>query len=105
MDFPKKQTISSFEITDALRDPLSEMLQGIKLVLQDTPPELAADVIDKGIVIAGGGALMKNMDQLISQAVHVPCYIADDPLVCVVKGAGAALENLGVYKRSILLTK
>ncbi len=102
---PKETTISSFEITEALRDPLSEMLQGIKLVLQDTPPELAADVIDKGIVIAGGGALLRNMDQLISQTIQVPCYIADDPLVCVVKGAGAALENLGVYKRSILLTK
>ncbi|MEX0650034.1 MAG: rod shape-determining protein [Candidatus Andersenbacteria bacterium] len=102
---PKEVIISSSEITEALRDPLIEMLQAIKHVLQETPPELAADVIDKGIVVSGGGALLKNIDQLISQATQVPCYIADDPLVCVVKGAGAALENLDAYKRSILLTK
>lgn len=102
---PKEILISSHEVTEALRDPLGEVLQAIKYVLQDTPPELAADVIDKGIVISGGGALLSGMDQLISQATQVPCYIADDPLVCVVKGAGAALENLDHYKRSILLTK
>ncbi|MGH7929080.1 MAG: rod shape-determining protein, partial [Candidatus Binatia bacterium] len=102
---PRETIISSLEITEALRDPLSEVLQAIKHVLQETPPELAADVIDKGIVVSGGGALLANIDQLISQATAVPCYIADDPLVCVVKGAGAALENLGSYKRSILLTK
>lgn len=102
---PKEVAISSHEITEALRDPLDEMLQAIKYVLQETPPELAADVIDKGIVVSGGGALLHTIDQLISRATAVPCYIADDPLVCVVKGAGAALENLDVYKRSILLTK
>lgn len=102
---PRETTISSFEVTEALRDPLLEVLQAIKYVLQDTPPELAADIIDKGIVVSGGGAMLKNIDQLISQATQVPCYIADDPLVCVVKGAGAALENLDVYKRSILLAK
>ncbi len=102
---PKETTVSSHEVTEALRDPLEEMLQAIKYVLQETPPELAADVIDKGIVVSGGGALLATIDQLISRATAVPCYIADDPLVCVVKGAGAALENLDVYKRSILLTK
>jgi rod shape-determining protein MreB len=102
---PKELLISSHEVTEALRDPLSEVLQAIKHVLQDTPPELAADVIDRGIVLAGGGALLSGIDQLISNATQVPVYIADDPLVCVVKGAGAALENLDVYKRSILLTK
>jgi rod shape-determining protein MreB len=102
---PKETIISSHEITEALRDPLLETIQAIKHVLQDTPPELSSDVIDKGIVISGGGALLKNIDQLISQSTSVPCYIADDPLVCVAKGAGAAIENLGDYKRSILLTK
>lgn len=102
---PKELSISSHEITHALQDPLEEVVQAIKLVLQKTPPELAADVIDKGIVVSGGGALLKNIDQLISQQITVPCYLADDPLVCVVKGAGAALENLESYKRSILLTK
>lgn len=102
---PREMVISSFEVVEALRDPLSEVLQAIKHVLQDTPPELAADIIDKGIVVSGGGAMLKNIDQLISRSMQVPCYVADDPLVCVVKGAGAALENLDAYKRSILLTK
>jgi len=102
---PKETMISSHEVTEALREPLEEVLQAIKYVLQETPPELAADVIDKGIVVSGGGALMKNIDQLISRATAVPCYIADDALVCVVKGAGAALENIEAYKRSVLLTK
>ena len=100
---PKELTISSHEVTEALRDVLDEVLQCIKYVLQDTPPELAADVIDTGIVVSGGGALLKNIDQLITRATSVPCYIADDPLVCVVKGAGAALENIESYKRSVLL--
>jgi len=102
---PKELVVSAHEVTEAMRDPLDEMIQAIRHVLQDTPPELAADVIDKGIVVSGGGALLRNIDHLISRATNVPCYIADDPLVCVVKGAGAALENLDAYKRSILLTK
>lgn len=102
---PKEANISSHEITESLREPLEEVLQAIKYVLQETPPELTADIIDKGIVVSGGGALMKNIDQLISHATSVPCYVADDALVCVAKGAGAALENLESYKRSVLLTK
>lgn len=102
---PKELVVSSHEITEALQEPLSEVIQAIKHVLQDTPPELAADVIDKGIVLSGGGAALRSIDRLISQATQVPVYVAEDPLVCVVKGAGAALENLDHYKRSILLTK
>lgn len=102
---PKELVISSHEVTEALRDGLDEVLHVIKHVLQDTPPELAADVIDTGIVVSGGGALLKNIDQLITQATAVPCYVADDPLVCVVKGAGAALENIEDYKRSVLLSR
>ena len=102
---PKELVISSHEVTEALREQMEEVLQAIKHVLQDTPPELAADVIDSGIVVSGGGALMRNIDQLITRATSVPCYIADDPLVCVAKGAGAALENLEQYKRSVLLSR
>lgn len=102
---PREATISSLEVTEALRHPMEEVLQAIKHVLQDTPPELAADVIDKGIVLSGGGAMLRQIDQLIARAITVPVYVADDPLVCVVKGAGAALENIGAYKRSVLLTK
>lgn len=102
---PKETSVSSHDVTEALRDPLDEVLQAIKNVLQETPPELSADVIDRGIVVSGGGALLSGIDELISGATAVPCYIADDPLVCVVKGAGAALENLEAYKRSILINR
>lgn len=76
-----------------------------KKVLQKTPPELAADIIDKGIVISGGSALLRNIDQLISRATGVPAYVADDALLCVAKGTGIALDNLDSYKRSILASK
>jgi rod shape-determining protein MreB len=102
---PREAVISSLDVTEALREPLADVLQAIKQVLQETPPELAADVIDRGIVVSGGGALLRNIDQLISRGTAVPCYLADDPLICVVKGAGAALENIDAYKRSVLLTK
>ncbi|MFA5777028.1 MAG: rod shape-determining protein, partial [Parcubacteria group bacterium] len=69
------------------------------------PPELAADVIDKGMVLSGGGALLRNLDQLITKTIGVPCYVADDALFCVIKGIGIALDNLEVYKRTIMMTK
>ena len=73
--------------------------------MEDTPPELAADIIDKGIVLSGGSALLRNIDQLFSRAIGVSAYVADDPLLCVAKGTGIALDNLDSYKRSILATK
>lgn len=102
---PKMIKISSNEITEAMQDELREIINAIKKVFQDTPPELAADVIDKGMILSGGSALLRNIDQLISKTIGVPCYIAEDPLFCVVRGIGKALENLEVYKRTIMLTK
>ena len=102
---PKMIRISSNEITEAMQDELREIINAIKKVFQETPPELAADVIDKGMVISGGTANLKNIDQLIAKTIGVPCYVAEDPLFCVIKGIGVALENLEVYKRTIMLTK
>ena len=102
---PKTIKISSNEITEALQDELREVINAIKKVFQETPPELAADVIDKGMVLSGGGALLRNLDQLITKTIGVPCYVADDALFCVTKGIGVALENLEVYKRTIMMTK
>lgn len=102
---PKTIKISSNEVTEAMQDELREIISAIKKVLQDTPPELAADVMDKGMVISGGGALVKNIDQLITKTIGVPCYVADDALFCVIKGIGIALDNLEVYKRTIMLSK
>jgi len=102
---PKTIRVSANEITEAIQDELREIINAIKKVLQETPPELAADVIDKGMILSGGGALLRHLDQLISKTTGVPCYVADDPLFCVVKGTGIALENLDMYKRTITLTK
>ncbi len=102
---PKTIKICTNEISEAIQDQLREIIQTVKLVLQETPPELSADVIDKGMVLTGGGALLRNLSELITKVTGVPCYVADDPLLCVVKGTGTALENLDSYKRSILSTK
>lgn len=102
---PKTITVSSDDVTEAIADTLAGMVQGVKQVLQDTPPELAADVIDKGMVLSGGTALLRNIDTLMSQATGVAAYRADDALLCVVKGTGIALENLESYKRSLLSAK
>jgi len=99
---PKTVKISSNEVTEALQDELSEVIEAVKKVLQETPPELAADVMDKGMVLSGGGALLRYLDQYIVQMTGVPCYVADDPLLCVAKGTGIALDNLEMYKKTIL---
>lgn len=102
---PKTIKISSNEITEALQDELREVINAVKKVFQETPPELAADIMDKGMILSGGGALLRNLDQLITKTIGVPCYVADDPLFCVIKGIGTALDNLDVYKRTIMLAK
>jgi len=99
---PKTIKIGSNEITEAMQDELAEIVRAVKNVLQNTPPELSSDVIDRGMVLSGGGALLRNLDKLISQATGVPCYVADDPLLCVAKGTGAILNNLDMYKRSVI---
>jgi rod shape-determining protein MreB len=102
---PKTLKISSNEVTEAMQDELREIINAIKKVLQEAPPELAADVMDKGMIVSGGGALLKHIDQLITKTIEVPCYVAEEPLTCVIKGIGIALDNLELYKRTILLTK
>lgn len=102
---PKTITVTSDDVTEALQHDLHQLIEAIKEVLHKTPPELSADVMDKGIVMAGGSALLRNLDELVAEATGVPCYVADEPLLCVAKGTGIALENLESYKRSILATK
>lgn len=102
---PKTISISSNEVTEAMQEDLKAIIRVVKNVLQETPPELSADVINKGMVLTGGGGSLKNLDQLITKVTGVPCYIADDALLCVAKGTGVALEHLDSYKRSILSAK
>ena len=91
---PKTVTITSAHVREALREPLMAIIDAIKVTLEDTPPELAADIMERGIYLAGGGALLNGMDTLIKYETGMPVVIADSPLDCVVNGAGKALEDL-----------
>jgi rod shape-determining protein MreB len=98
---PKSILISTNEVTQALQDSLATIVQAARTVLEKTPPEMASDVVDRGIILTGGGALLRGLDELISEQTNVPCQVADNPLDCVAIGAGAALEYLDVIKRSL----
>ncbi len=102
---PKTISISTNEIVQAIQDDLKNIARAVKTVLQETPPELASDIIDRGMIMTGGTSLLRNLDQYISQSVGVPCFLADEPLLCVAKGTGMALDNLDSYKKSILSSK
>ncbi|HOC53827.1 MAG TPA: rod shape-determining protein [Candidatus Pacearchaeota archaeon] len=105
LGLPKTIKITSNEICTAINEPLKEIIQCVKNVLRETPPELSADIMDKGMVVAGGGACLRNIASSISIATGVPCFIADDPLSCVAKGTGVVLDNLDVYKKSVMSKK
>jgi rod shape-determining protein MreB len=98
---PKSIMLTTNEVTMALQDALATIVQAAKTVLEKTPPEMASDVVDRGIVLTGGGALLRGLDELIAEQTNVPCQVADNPLNCVAIGAGAALEYLDVIKRSL----
>jgi rod shape-determining protein MreB len=102
---PKTIQITTNEVVEAVSEELRSIIKAIRSVLQETPPELAADIIDKGMVLTGGGAMLRNLDKLIGQSTGVPAYVADDAILCVVKGTGIALDNLDSYKKSILASK
>ena len=102
---PRSITVSSDDVTEAIQNELEAIISVAKKVLQKTPPELSADIMDKGIVLTGGSSLLRNIDQLISRTTGVSAYVADDAMLCVAKGTGIALDNLDSYKRSILATK
>ena len=91
---PENITINSAEIREALAEPLSHIIEAIKITLERTPPELAADIIDQGITLAGGGALLKGLDKLINNETGMPVYIAEDPLDCVAHGTGRVLDDI-----------
>ncbi len=100
--YPKTIELLTNEITDAIQEQLREIVQTVKNVLRDTPPELCSDVMDRGITISGGGAYLKNINTLITSITGVPAQIAEDPLLSVAKGTGTVLENLETYKKNIM---
>jgi len=103
MGLPKTATLSSTEVTEAIRPVLSQIIGAIKAVLEETPPELASDIIDKGIVLSGGTSLLRGFDKLVTTEIGVPAHVAEEPMLCVVKGTGVVLENFELYKRAISL--
>lgn len=102
---PRTIIVNSDDVTDALQNELEEIVQAAKNILHKTPPELSADIMDKGMVLTGGSSQLRNIEQLFVRTTGVPAYVADDTALCVAKGTGIALDNLDSYKRSIFATK
>ncbi len=99
---PRTITVTSDDVTEAIQEELEGIIAAVKSVLFQTPPELSADIIEKGMILSGGSGMLRNLDTLLSQVTGVPAYVAQDALLCVARGTGIALENLDLYKRSIL---
>lgn len=98
---PRSIELTELQVNEAIKPILMEIIQGPKEVLEQCPPELASDIIDKGVVMSGGTSLLKNLDKLMTMMTGVPCHVAEDALLCVVRGTGVAMENIELYKRSI----
>ncbi len=98
---PRSITLDEIQVNEAIKPTLLDIIGGAKEVLEQCPPELASDIIDKGIVMSGGTSLLRNLDKLMTVTTGVPCHVAEDALLCVVKGTGVAMENIELYKRSI----
>lgn len=101
---PKSFTLNSDEILEALQEPLTAIIQGVKRVLEQSPPELASDIAETGIVVTGGGALLRDIDLLITHETGLPVIIAEDPLTCVARGGGKALQMMDKRRLDILMT-
>jgi len=95
---PKEIVVSERQIAEALSEPVAQIVESVKVALENTAPELAADIVDKGIVLTGGGALLKNLDQVLREATGLPVSVAEEPLACVAKGSGRALDDLQKFK-------
>ena len=102
---PRTVTIGSNEITEAMDPVLQQIVTAVKAVLEETPPELASDVIDKGMVLSGGGALLRNIEKLLTQVTGVACYVAENPLYCVAKGTGLAMEHIDFFRGSLVAVR
>jgi rod shape-determining protein MreB and related proteins len=101
-ELPELITINTEQTIEALKSPVREIINAVKFVLQQTPPELASDVIDRGIILTGNGSRLRGLDELLSKVTGVPVHLAEDPEFCVIKGCNIALENLESYKRSAI---
>lgn len=102
---PESILVTTSDVVNAIKEALNEIIGALKVVLQKTPPELASDIMDKGIVMTGGSSKFRKIDELMTKVTGVPCQVADDPELCVVRGTGIAVEHLDEYRRSMLWTK
>lgn len=102
---PRSLEVTSDQVTEAIKPTLMQIVGVVKAVLEDTPPELASDIIDKGIVMSGGTSLLRNFDKLMTEETGVPAHVAEDALLCVVRGTGLVLENIELWKRSVITKK
>ncbi|MHB0874940.1 MAG: rod shape-determining protein MreB [Anaerolineae bacterium] len=100
---PRTIKVNGSEATEAMAEPLGEIVAMVKSVLERTPPELASDIVDRGMVMTGGGALLRNMDRLLTRETGVPCFVAEDPMSCVAIGAGKSLENYAIMRRAMVM--
>ncbi len=98
---PRTIQISANEVSDAITEPLEAIIGAVRAVLEETPPELSSDIIDKGMILTGGGALLRNLPELLTEVTGVPCYVADDPISCVAIGTGLALEHMDILRDSL----
>jgi rod shape-determining protein MreB len=96
---PRTVPMTSSEVMEAMEPPLQQIIGAVRLVLEQTPPELSSDIIDKGMVMSGGGSLLRNVDKLLTQVTGVPCHVADNALHCVALGTGIALEHFDFFKK------
>lgn len=99
---PKELTISQSQIAESLAEPVSQIIEAVKTALEQTPPELAADIVDKGIILTGGGSLLANLDFVLRHATGLPVSIAEDALSCVALGTGRALEEMKTLKNVLI---
>jgi rod shape-determining protein MreB len=102
---PKNIVINANEIAEAIANPLKDIIQAVKSVLAETPPELAADIMERGMLLTGGGSMLRNINELITKVTGVPSFVADEAIYCVAKGTGVILDNLKLYKKSITTYK
>jgi rod shape-determining protein MreB len=99
---PKNLLINANQICEALSEPVANIVDAVRNTLERTPPELASDIMDRGIVMTGGSSLLRNLDRLLSKETGMPVYVSDDALSCVALGTGIAVENVDIYKKGFM---
>ncbi|MCK4384838.1 MAG: rod shape-determining protein [candidate division Zixibacteria bacterium] len=102
---PKTMKISSVQVREALSEPVDAIIEAVRQALEETPPELSADVLDKGIIVTGGGALLKGVDKRLREETNLPINVAEDPLTCVVRGTGKVLENMSHFSKVLMKSR